>query len=52
MRVPILNTLETDGYVARALEAEARRFFRKDVTLDGVPAGIRTVVGGEALTAR
>jgi DNA-binding NarL/FixJ family response regulator len=48
-RVLILTTFETDEYVARALEAGASGFLGKDVTADGLLAGIRTVVGGEAL---
>ncbi|MGA5300732.1 response regulator transcription factor [Nucisporomicrobium flavum] len=48
-RVLILTTFETDEYVARALEAGASGFLGKDVTPDGLLAGIRTVVGGEAL---
>ncbi|WP_433728531.1 response regulator transcription factor [Actinoplanes sp. CA-051413] len=48
-RVLILTTFETDEYVARALEAGASGFLGKDVTSDGLLAGIRTVVGGEAL---
>ena len=48
-RVLILTTFETDEYVARALEAGASGFLGKDVTADALLAGIRTVVGGEAL---
>lgn len=48
-RVLILTTFETDEYVARALEAGASGFLGKDVTSQGLLAGIRTVVGGEAL---
>jgi len=48
-RVLILTTFETDEYVARALEAGASGFLGKDVTAEGLLAGIRTVVGGEAL---
>jgi DNA-binding NarL/FixJ family response regulator len=48
-RVLILTTFETDEYVARALEAGASGFLGKDVTSEGLLAGIRTVVGGEAL---
>jgi DNA-binding NarL/FixJ family response regulator len=48
-RVLILTTFETDEHVARALEAGASGFLGKDVTSDGLLAGIRTVVGGEAL---
>jgi DNA-binding NarL/FixJ family response regulator len=48
-RVLILTTFETDEYVARALEAGASGFLGKDVTTDGLLAGIRTVVAGEAL---
>jgi DNA-binding NarL/FixJ family response regulator len=48
-RVLILTTFETDEYVARALEAGASGFLGKDVTTEGLLAGIRTVVGGEAL---
>jgi DNA-binding NarL/FixJ family response regulator len=48
-RVLILTTFETDEYVARALEAGASGFLGKDVTSDALLAGIRTVVGGEAL---
>ncbi|MCA2211442.1 response regulator transcription factor [Jidongwangia harbinensis] len=48
-RVLILTTFETDEYVARALEAGASGFLGKDVTPEGLLAGIRTVVGGEAL---
>jgi DNA-binding NarL/FixJ family response regulator len=48
-RVLILTTFETDEYVARALEAGASGFLGKDVTTEGLLAGIRTVVSGEAL---
>jgi DNA-binding NarL/FixJ family response regulator len=48
-RVLILTTFETDEHVARALEAGASGFLGKDVTSEGLLAGIRTVVGGEAL---
>jgi DNA-binding NarL/FixJ family response regulator len=48
-RVLILTTFETDEYVAHALEAGASGFLGKDVTSEGLLAGIRTVVGGEAL---
>nr|AKA59367.1 DNA-binding response regulator, LuxR family [uncultured bacterium AB_9] len=48
-RVLILTTFETDEYVARALEAGASGFLGKDVTPEDLLAGIRTVVGGEAL---
>ncbi|MDR7385607.1 response regulator transcription factor [Promicromonospora iranensis] len=48
-RVLILTTFETDEYVAHALEAGASGFLGKDVTADALLAGIRTVVGGEAL---
>ncbi len=48
-RVLILTTFETDEYVARALEAGASGFLGKDVTSAALLAGIRTVVGGEAL---
>ncbi|GLY94019.1 response regulator transcription factor [Actinoplanes sp. NBRC 103695] len=48
-RVLILTTFETDEYVARALEAGASGFLGKDVTPESLLAGIRTVVGGEAL---
>ncbi|ONI73872.1 DNA-binding response regulator [Kribbella sp. ALI-6-A] len=48
-RVLILTTFETDEHVARALEAGASGFLGKDVTSQGLLAGIRTVVGGEAL---
>jgi DNA-binding NarL/FixJ family response regulator len=48
-RVLILTTFETDEYVARALEAGASGFLGKDVTAEGLLAGIRTVAGGEAL---
>lgn len=48
-RVLILTTFETDEYVALALEAGASGFLGKDVTPDVLLAGIRTVVGGEAL---
>ena len=48
-RVLILTTFETDEYVARALEAGASGFLGKDVTSEGLLAGIRTVVAGEAL---
>ncbi|GIJ44402.1 DNA-binding response regulator [Virgisporangium aliadipatigenens] len=48
-RVLILTTFETDEYVARALEAGASGFLGKDVTPEVLLAGIRTVVGGEAL---
>jgi DNA-binding NarL/FixJ family response regulator len=48
-RVLILTTFETDEYVARALEAGASGFLGKDVTPEDLIAGIRTVVGGEAL---
>ncbi|AGZ44021.1 response regulator transcription factor [Actinoplanes friuliensis] len=39
----------TDEYVARALEAGAAGFLGKDVTPEILLAGIRTVVGGDAL---
>jgi DNA-binding NarL/FixJ family response regulator len=48
-RVLILTTFETDEYVAHALEAGASGFLGKDVTSEALLAGIRTVVGGEAL---
>ncbi|MET8040645.1 response regulator transcription factor [Micromonospora sp. NPDC005215] len=48
-RVLILTTFETDEYVARALEAGASGFLGKDVTSEGLLAGVRTVVGGDAL---
>lgn len=48
-RVLILTTFETDEYVAHALEMGASGFLGKDVTPDGLLAGIRTVIGGEAL---
>ena len=48
-RVLILTTFETDEYVARALEAGASGFLGKDITPETLIAGIRTVVGGEAL---
>ena len=48
-RVLILTTFETDEYVARALEAGASGFLGKDSTPEALLAGIRTVVGGEAL---
>lgn len=47
--VLILTTFETDEHVARALEAGAGGFLGKDVTPEVLLAGIRTVVGGEAL---
>ncbi|SDD84255.1 response regulator [Auraticoccus monumenti] len=48
-RVLILTTFETDEHVAHALEAGASGFLGKDVTSEGLLAGIRVVVGGEAL---
>ncbi|WP_432493228.1 response regulator transcription factor [Kineococcus auxinigenes] len=48
-RVLILTTFETDEHVARALESGASGFLGKDVTADGLLAGIRTVADGEAL---
>ncbi len=48
-RVLILTTFETDEHVAHALEAGASGFLGKDVTSQGLLAGIRTVVAGEAL---
>ncbi|GAA1146862.1 response regulator transcription factor [Nesterenkonia lutea] len=48
-RVLILTTFETDEYVARALQAGASGFLGKDVTSEGLLAGIRTVISGEAL---
>ena len=48
-RVLILTTFESDEHVARALRAGASGFLGKDVTSDGLLAGIRTVVSGEAL---
>ncbi len=48
-RVLILTTFETDEYVARALRAGASGFLGKDVSADGLLAGIRTVAAGDAL---
>lgn len=48
-RVLILTTFETDEYVAHALRAGASGFLGKDVSADGLLAGIRTVAGGDAL---
>ena len=48
-RVLILTTFETDEYVARALRAGASGFLGKDVGVDELLAGIRTVVAGESL---
>ena len=48
-RVLILTTFESDEHVAAALKAGASGFLGKDVTPAGLLAGIRTVVGGEAL---
>ena len=48
-RVMVLTTFESDEHVARALKAGASGFLGKDVTADGLLAGIRTVVSGEAL---
>jgi DNA-binding NarL/FixJ family response regulator len=48
-RVLILTTFETDEYVARALRAGASGFLGKDVSADGLLAGIRTVASGDAL---
>jgi len=49
IRVLILTTFESDEHVARALKAGASGFLGKDVTAAGLLAGIRIVVGGEAL---
>jgi DNA-binding NarL/FixJ family response regulator len=48
-RVLILTTFETDEYVARALRAGASGFLGKDVSVDALLAGIRTVAAGDAL---
>ena len=48
-RVLILTTFETDEYVARALRAGASGFLGKDVGVDELLGGIRTVVAGESL---
>ncbi|MEV2210067.1 response regulator transcription factor [Streptomyces sp. NPDC050997] len=48
-RVLILTTFETEEHVARALHAGASGFLGKDVGAEGLVAGIRTVVGGDAL---
>jgi len=48
-RVLILTTFETDEYVAKALRAGASGFLGKDVSADGLLAGIRTVAAGDAL---
>ncbi|GAB2572973.1 response regulator transcription factor [Streptomyces capparidis] len=48
-RVLILTTFETDEYVAQALRAGASGFLGKDVTVDDLLAGIRTVASGDAL---
>jgi DNA-binding NarL/FixJ family response regulator len=47
--VLILTTFETDEYVAKALRAGASGFLGKDVSADGLLAGIRTVAAGDAL---
>ncbi|TYB49918.1 response regulator transcription factor [Actinomadura chibensis] len=48
-RVLILTTFQTDEHVARALRAGASGFLGKDVSADGLLAGIRTVAAGDAL---
>ena len=48
-RVLILTTFESDEHVFQALRAGASGFLGKDVTSAGLLAGIRTVVGGDAL---
>ncbi|WP_030600272.1 response regulator transcription factor [Streptomyces fulvoviolaceus] len=48
-RVLILTTFETEEHVAKALHAGASGFLGKDVGAEGLVAGIRTVVGGDAL---
>ncbi|MGW9495661.1 response regulator transcription factor [Streptomyces prasinus] len=48
-RVLVLTTFEPDEYVARALHAGASGFLGKDVTVEELFAGIRTVAAGESL---
>ena len=48
-RVLILTTFETEEHVAKALHAGASGFLGKDVGAEGLVAGIRTVVAGDAL---
>jgi DNA-binding NarL/FixJ family response regulator len=48
-RVLILTTFETDEYVAHALRAGASGFLGKDVNMEALLAGIRTVAAGDSL---
>ncbi|PAK25884.1 DNA-binding response regulator [Streptomyces sp. alain-838] len=48
-RVLILTTFETDEHVAQALRAGASGFLGKDVSVEALVEGIRTVASGEAL---
>ncbi|WP_306320130.1 MULTISPECIES: response regulator transcription factor [unclassified Streptomyces] len=48
-RVLILTTFETDEYVAHALRAGASGFLGKDVQVDVLLDGIRTVAAGDSL---
>ncbi|MET8214140.1 response regulator transcription factor, partial [Streptomyces sp. NPDC005373] len=48
-RVLILTTFETDEYVARALRAGASGFLGKDVKVEVLLSGIRSVAAGDAL---
>ncbi|MGW0330437.1 response regulator transcription factor [Streptomyces sp. NPDC003011] len=48
-RVLILTTFETDEHVAQALRAGASGFLGKDVGVDVLIAGIRTVTSGDSL---
>lgn len=50
-RVVILTTFETDDYVFQALRAGASGFLLKDTEPADLLAGIRVVVGGDALLA-
>ncbi|NUP18943.1 MAG: response regulator transcription factor [Streptomyces sp.] len=48
-RVLVLTTFETEEYVAGALYAGASGFLGKDVTVEELHSGIRTVADGETL---
>ena len=50
-RVLVLTTFDLDEYVLAALRAGASGFLLKDVSADGLLAGIRTVARGDALLA-
>jgi DNA-binding NarL/FixJ family response regulator len=48
-RILILTTFEDDENVAKALRAGASGFLGKDVSAEGLLAGIRTIADGETL---